>query len=119
MEYGTSNKWEKQNCVVFRCLHWWILFILAWNIEYHNGKLLEILDLKNIVCLFIEATLDFDYPLKKSGRVCLNLEFFDKIIDFLKKMNDWDLKMQMFGVKIPPKIVKKDLFSNYSKKVEK
>ena len=27
--------------------------------------------------------------------------------------------MQMFGVKIPPKIVKKDLVSNYSKKVKK
>ena len=53
MEYGTSNKQEKQKCMVFRCLQWWILFILALNIGYHNGKLLEILDLKNIVCLFV------------------------------------------------------------------
>ena len=71
------------------------------------------------VCSSLEATIDFDYPIKKSGVAGLNLEFFDKIIDFMKKINDWDLKMQMFGVKIPPKIVKKDLVSNYSKEVVK
>ena len=31
---------------------------------------------------------DFDQDVKLSGRVCLNLEFFEKIIKFMKKMND-------------------------------
>ena len=51
---------------------------------------------------------DFDQDVKLSGRVCLNLEFFEKIIKFMKKMNDQDHKTPIIGVKIPPEIVKKD-----------
>ena len=73
--------------------------------------------MKNIVCLFVEATLDFDYPLKKSGREPFDCEFFIKINNSMKKMDDLSQKTIMITKKIPPKIVKKDLCSNYSKKV--
>ena len=53
MEYSRSSKKEKQKCLVLRCLQWWIFFILAWDIGYHSGKLLENWNLKNIVCLFV------------------------------------------------------------------
>ena len=69
------------------------------------------------VCSFLEATLDFDYPLKKSGTEAINLGFFIKINNFMKKMDDLSQKTIMITKKIPPKIVKKDLCSNYSKKV--
>ena len=68
------------------------------------------------VCSFLEATLDFDYPLKKSGTEPINLGFFIKINNFMKKMDDLSQKTIMITKKIPPKIVKKDLCSNYSKK---
>ena len=62
------------------------------------------------VCLFLEATLDFDYPLKKSGWAPFNLGFLIKINNFMKKMNDFNQNMLMVCKKIPPKFVKKDLY---------
>ena len=44
------------------------------------------------VCSFLEATLDFDYHLKKSGWEPLNLRFLIKINNFMKKMNDLSQK---------------------------
>ena len=55
---------------------------------------------------FLEATLDFDYPLKKSGTAALNLGFLLKINKFMKKMDDLSQKTIMLSKKIPPKIVK-------------
>ena len=64
------------------------------------------------VCLFLEATLDYDYPLKKSGTEAINLGFFIKINNFMKKMDDLSQKTIMITKKIPPKIVKIDLHNN-------
>jgi len=64
------------------------------------------------VCSFLEATLDFDYPLKKSGTEAINLGFFIKINNFMKKMDDLSQKTIMITKKIPPKIVKIDLHIN-------
>ena len=53
--------------------------------------------------MFLEATLDFDHPLEISGTEPMNLGFFNKIIHFMKKMNDFNQNMQMVCKKIPPK----------------
>ena len=54
------------------------------------------------VCSLLEATLDFDHPLEISETAAMNLGFFNKIIHFMKKMNDFNQNMQMVCKKIPP-----------------
>ena len=80
---------KNQKRIVSSCLAWQISFVIASLIGYHSWKLLEIWNLEN-VRLFVRfrGASDFDQDVKLSGRVCLNLEFFEKIIKFMKKMND-------------------------------
>ena len=61
------------------------------SMRYWVPQLKTFGDLKFGKCtLFVRfrGASDFDQDVKLSGRVCLNLEFFEKIIKFMKKMND-------------------------------
>ena len=71
-------------------------------------------------CLFVRfqrRLLILTTPTKKSGPEAINLGFFIKINNFMKKIDDLSHKTIMITKEIPPKIVKIDLHSNQSKKV--
>ena len=78
----TKNVWFSDVCDDEFCSY--LYEILGTIVEnFWRFEIWKIL----FVCSFLEATLDFDYHLKKSGWGPFNLGFLIKINNFMKKMN--------------------------------